>query len=236
MYTVTFDLDGTIFRSPFWRLHLRPWLELLSHQGRGEWWDLWTKIRDLGTRKWQRGDWVGAFDWNAIILEALGEVLPRPEVPLWAAVKPLLMPYVSETLLSLTEIGVDYAIVTNGFYSYQAPYLEALGLERWFHHIVTPDRVGAAKPDPRVFSQLGPVLCHIGDRPEHDAVAAKRAGIVSIQMGPAPSVPDRPDFLAAAVTPDITVDDFRSLPTVIKGLLRAQTGVLRSRHGEVALP
>lgn len=233
MYTVTFDLDGTLLRSPFWHLHLRPWLEQLSQRRNQSLMELWAPVRDAGDERWRHGDWVGAFDWTAMIASGLKERFPDPGTPRPEAVLDLCMPYVAETLKQLMDLPVRYAVVTNGFYRYQAPYLRALGGDRWLADVVTPDRAGTAKPDPRVFSHLGPVLCHVGDRPEHDAVAARRAGVVSVQCGPVAPTPERLDRMGRWVAPDIAIGDFRELPAVIRRLLnRAPI----PRRWEVASP
>ncbi len=222
--TVTFDFDGTLVLSPFWRLHLRPWLEGLACRHGGTLAEVWAPVRELGEFTWRHGDWVGAFDWAALIRTALGETLPLPVQPSGKAVRDLLMPHVNETWLELANLGVRCALVTNGFYPYQIPYVRALGWDHWFDRIVTPDTSGTAKPDPRVFLGLGPVICHVGDRPEHDAVAARRAGVVSVQIGPKPRIQDRPDLMAAQIEPDITLDDIRALPSTIRHMLRHQMG------------
>ncbi len=223
-YTVTFDLDGTLMRSPFWRLHLRPWLERVAQAQRATVEDLWNPVDQAADALWRAGDWVGAFAWGALIEKTLGMAFPNPQVPDPRTVRTLVMPYVVETLPQLLRLPVRYAVVTNGFYAYQAPYLQALGWLDWLSPVITPDRVGTAKPDPRVFCRLGPVLCHVGDRPDHDTVAARRAGVVAIQCGPRATGRDRMDRLANGhIQPDWDIEDFRELPQLIQRLLAQRT-------------
>lgn len=231
MYTVTLDLDGTLLRSPFWRMHLRPWLEQLGSARHRSVEDLWADVRRVGDARWQCGKWVESFDWGGMIEQLFGVALSDPPVPDFDAARRLMMPYLDETIGKLLDLPVQYAVVTNGFYRYQAPYLEALHWNDWLCRLITPDQSGAAKPDPRAFADLGPVLCHVGDRPEHDTLAAHRAGVVSVQCGPRPRVAERADPMAPpVVTPDIAMADMRELPGVIRTLLdRPWCGVVADR-------
>ncbi len=224
MYTVTFDLDGTLLRSPFWRLHLRPWLARVAQAQSVTVQDLWDPLDQAADALWRTGDWVGAFDWGTLIEKTLGMALPSLDDPDPQAVRRLVMPYVAQTLPQLLRLPVRYAVVTNGLYAYQVPYLRALGWLGWLSPVITPDLAGTAKPDPRVFSSLGSVLCHVGDRPDHDTVAARRAGVVAVQCGPRPTGHDRVDRLANGhVQPDWEIEDFRELPQLIQRLLAQRT-------------
>ncbi len=183
------------------------------------------------------GDWVGAFDWPGITETILGQRLPEPtETPRAEDVRALILPYVEETWMELAKIPVRYAVVTNGFYRFQYPYIQALNWHHWLERIITPDRVGTAKPDPGVFASLGPVLCHVGDRPEHDTVAARRAGVIAVQCGSKPKAVERSDRLAVPVSPDIQIADFRALPMIVRQLLASAPviGVPRKNSREVS--
>ncbi len=84
----------------------------------------------------------------------------------------------------LTEFFPDYCLisVTNGNAEISETPLNGL-----FHHSLTAEQVGAAKPDPTIFHEAmkladcGPQeTLHIGDDPHTDIHAAHQAGLLSI--------------------------------------------------------
>jgi putative hydrolase of the HAD superfamily len=81
--------------------------------------------------------------------------------------------------------GLKLAVVSN-FDSRLPPLLEALGLAPWLQAVVVSSSAGAAKPDPRPFTQaleqlgLHPAaVWHVGDSPEDEAGAAA-AGLACV--------------------------------------------------------
>ncbi|MGA7234885.1 MAG: HAD family hydrolase [Bryobacteraceae bacterium] len=91
--------------------------------------------------------------------------------------------------------------------------LRALGLERFFRCVLSPadPRMGRLKPDPggilAVLQELkidASSAVYIGDRPEVDAEAARRAGIACIILGRA-SRPPSAEWIAAPDYPHLAV-------------------------------
>ncbi|GAB4574198.1 MAG: HAD family hydrolase [Anaerolineae bacterium] len=77
--------------------------------------------------------------------------------------------------------------VTNGN---ETPDL--VGLDHYFDVIITPDRLGAAKPDPAVFAHAAEAvgcapeaILHVGDSLTSDVAGARAAGCVAVWYNPA---------------------------------------------------
>jgi putative hydrolase of the HAD superfamily len=165
---VTFDLDGTLFDNRL-RRFMVPGLEgaFLPRRRRlrrrpparaG-------RLRRLRTR-------MGAPWLRVIRTVTVRSVAPRT----------FLYPDVVPVLGRIRAAGYGVAAVTNGYLVYQEPLLETLGIRPLIDRIVSPESVGAAKPDPRVWREgLGGerVVLHVGDRLEDDVAGAHQAGIAA---------------------------------------------------------
>jgi FMN phosphatase YigB (HAD superfamily) len=221
---VTFDLDNTLIKSPFARLHFLPWLRDQAQKHGLDYDLLWAQIQRQAESKWRRGDWVQSFDWNTIVQEVGLDKLPEPPQPSAAALRPLLLPHVNWMLREIRRLPVSLALVTNGFYAFQAPYLRSLGWDYVFDAVITPDRTGYTKPHPLTFVEVTPGLVHVGDRLSHDVLAARRTGRIAVQAGYLRPERDRIDPLSPArIVPDFALDDYRQLPTIIDQLLHRTT-------------
>lgn len=196
--SVGFDLDGVLIRNPF-ETCVVPRLAALLKATPG--------LKDLGEHEatravrqrvsggWQRrmgaGDLVGAYDWDAIYREVAVELGGEPElaggidVARWVREccgedgHIAALPGAREALEGLAELGARLVVVTNGFAAYQVPVLDALGLLPYFDAVVTPERVGAAKPQPRIFEAAGPLDLFVGDTLVHDVLGARAAGVAA---------------------------------------------------------
>lgn len=221
IWTVTVDLDGTLLRAPFWNLHLRPFLAQAAAYRGTTVRDLWTPVQEAGEARWRRGDWVGSFAWGDLLREIWNLSLPDAPIPSARALGPLFMHHLAEALPRLAALPLRYVVVTNGYFAYQRPYVSALGMAS---KLVTPDRTGAAKPDPRVFDGLGPVLCHVGDRPSHDILAARRRGLPAVQLGAPEPERERLDPVAQPVPPTHRVHDWIEAAGLFDRLLGERRG------------
>jgi putative hydrolase of the HAD superfamily len=93
-----------------------------------------------------------------------------------------LMPGVPALLDDLSRDHVLH-IITNGFDEVQRVKLQHSGIGERFHVILTSEKAGARKPDPRIFARAmkdagardGECLM-VGDHPEADMAGARRAG------------------------------------------------------------
>lgn len=192
--TVSFDLDGVLMQNPFlhgifphMRRHMRT-AERLRDLPPGEADDLVDQaVREAWSERMLAGAFVDAYDWDAIyrdVSEALGApaVDDISELVVRYCREPGmigLLPGAEEALQQLHAAGRRLIAITNGHYAYQRPVLEELGIAHHFDEVLTPDRVGFAKPDPRVF-ELARSTVHIGDTLLHDVLGPRLAGVTSV--------------------------------------------------------
>ncbi len=192
--TVSFDLDGVLMQNPFLRgvfpharRHMRSSARLRDLAPAEADALVDQAVREAWSERMLAGEFVDAYDWDAIyrdVSDAFG-VPPVGDVAELVARycrEPgviTLLPGAEEALHLLRKAGHRLIAITNGHYAYQWPVLEALGIAHSFDEVLTPDRVGYAKPDPRVFERAGSTV-HVGDTLLHDVLGPRLAGVTSI--------------------------------------------------------
>ena len=89
----------------------------------------------------------------------------------------------------LVALGVPTAVLSNGTEATQRGKLEAIGVGDRLGPLITADRVGAPKPDPRMYAAACAALglpparvLHVGDRHDLDVVAARAAGMRAVHV------------------------------------------------------
>lgn len=112
--------------------------------------------------------------------------------------------------LRRTIPGVRFGLITNGELKYQAPKVEAVGLEPHMEHLIASGELGITKPDARIFHHACALFgiepssaAYIGDRLQTDAIGASRADLTGVWL-------DRPgtatvDELATAAASGVSV-------------------------------
>ena len=202
-FSVGFDLDGVLMRNPFETcvlprlaalLKATPGLADLEEQEAAR------AVRERVSRGWQSrmggSDLVGAYDWDGIyreVAEGLGgspDLVGQIDVAAWVEqcsgvdghIEAL--PGAREALAGLQELGVRTVVITNGFAAYQEPVLAALGLLGFFDAVVTPERAGAAKPQPGIFRAAAPLDLFVGDTLVHDVLGARQVGVQAAWLQP----------------------------------------------------
>ncbi len=203
MALISFDLDGVLQRSP-WRsgrpdgvfAHIQRELAALHDPANPE--AAVDRILDLILEEHQArlhsGRLVEAHDWDDIA----GFVAAQLNVPYSLKCADLVTQYCEvpglsylydgapECLQTLKEQGHTLVTITNGFRDYQAPVLRKHGVLHLFDDMITPEAVGAAKPETPIFRAAerfgGPVRIHVGDVLPHDIAGAKRAGWLAIYV------------------------------------------------------
>jgi HAD superfamily hydrolase (TIGR01549 family) len=187
---ITFDLDGTLMQNPFGKWVLPEIEELVSNRLKRE-----VRAREALMReheeRMRQNRTVDAYDWDDMVRQLLREHLIELEIDverlvLKHAAAPkiyLLEQTVIPVLERLKRSGYSLATVTNGFYKYQYPVMEQLGLSGLFDAIITPEIMGCGKPDVRILRSLlesGQLVAHVGDRLDHDVYLANEAGAASV--------------------------------------------------------
>lgn len=80
--------------------------------------------------------------------------------------KTALMPGAVEVLQYLHQ-KYDMHIITNGFQEIQSVKMSKTNLKDYFKHVITSEKVGRRKPEPRIFEHA---LKRAGSQPEHSAM------------------------------------------------------------------
>lgn len=219
MALISFDLDGVLQKNPFrsdrpdgvfghLRRELAPYVKQADDPER----EALRLVLQEHTDRMHAGLLVDAHDWDGIVATVstrLGypgrfdiaalvtEYCERPDlIHLYAGGR--------ECMEALRAAGHTLVATTNGFRSYQEPVIRKLGIYELFTAMITPEAVGAAKPEPGIFRAAeaysgGTTSIHIGDVLPHDVAGAKRSGwraIYVVQPG-APGATELPAELAA---------------------------------------
>ncbi|HLZ28336.1 MAG TPA: HAD family hydrolase [Chloroflexota bacterium] len=194
---ISFDLDGVIMRGAF-NSALRP--RIVEHIGRGATLShltleererhIWLAVRQEHDRRLGAGDFVGAWNWQAIYDRVSHGFGGEPMPDLASIVREAcliddavaLLPGAWRGLQRLKSAGLRLVAITNGYRCFQWPVLERLGVSEWFESVLTPDFAGFAKPDPRMFGLVPGLVAHVGDLLLHDVLGANLAGVQSIWL------------------------------------------------------
>jgi YjjG family noncanonical pyrimidine nucleotidase len=97
----------------------------------------------------------------------------------------------SAAVRGLARVGLRLGVVTNGIDRVQRRRLRASDLMDSFHVVVTSERAGVTKPDPRIMEialkrlRVGPEEAfYVGDDPHVDGLAANRASVPFVWFNP----------------------------------------------------
>lgn len=184
---ITFDLDGTIMQNPFVG-HVFPEIQRIIHEKKSDSGECIEAFVLEHQTLLGQGKFVEAYDWERIVNSYTDSMQLNLPINVEEIVKKYCTPNsiylleegIIEVLQELKQRGYSLAVITNGYLRYQLPVLEALGLTACFDKIITPDTVGYAKPDTKIFLQLDTVIAHIGDRIDHDIIPANKTGIRTV--------------------------------------------------------
>ena len=207
---ITFDLDGVLQQNPFGKgvfpeVCSKIGETLVENEGlepKHAAKKVMGMIRDEARRRLSAGDYVEAYDWDDIVRVA-GEAVGSPArfdieqlvikycTPDYISA----YPYAAEVLGKLSGLGVQLAVVTNGFLKYQDPVMEGLGLRHFFPDFITPEVVGTVKPFPGIYQAAikgeHSLRLHVGDTIIHDVWGAQMAGLDPVWMVKEQDLPQR---------------------------------------------
>jgi putative hydrolase of the HAD superfamily len=187
---ISFDLDGTLMQNPFMKA-VFPEIQTLIQERSGRDYDVIKALIHEHERRMRSGLTVAAYDWDDIVQHEIKQQGLSLSIDVESIVRKYCRaPYIhllDETIVPALEqlraAGFSIAAVTNGFYQYQFPVLEGLGIAQYFDEVATPERCGSGKPDTGMMNSLretGEIAAHVGDRLEHDVYMANQAGIPSV--------------------------------------------------------
>ncbi|WP_251027780.1 HAD family hydrolase [Bacillus sp. ISL-41] len=119
-----------------------------------------------------------------------------------------------EVLGKLKQMGLKMGMISNGKTHFQMANIKALDIEGYFDTILISEAVGLRKPDSQIFQKGLEALAvsasrsiFVGDHPENDVAASKRAGMMGIWK--------RDDYWHSAEA-DYTIEELEELFVIIQ--------------------
>ena len=160
---VSFDLDGVLMENPFGQGLFPEIKQKLKKQYEENHCKsiseevIWLNIKSEFKNRTSKNLYT-AYDWDDII-QTVAENLRLPGgINIETMINDYLKePYIhlyqdgKELLDKLKKFDIDLYVVTNGYYKYQYPVLETLGIADYFSKIITTDRAEAVKPESKIF-------------------------------------------------------------------------------------
>jgi len=209
MRAVLWDLDGTLVDSA--EYHWRAWAATMREAGVAV-----TRAQFLGSFGQRNdtilGEWLGPHVGSARRAQ-LGEAKEAAYRRLMREGGLAPLPGAAAWVQRLRRDGWRQAIASSAPRANVDAVLETLGWHRCFDAVVSAEDVTAGKPDPQVFQaaaeRLGvpPARCVVVEDAGPGIEAARRAGMVSIGVGPGASRAT----LAVASLADLPPDAFEAL-------------------------
>jgi FMN phosphatase YigB (HAD superfamily) len=211
---ISFDLDGTLFDSPFSRVVFKRLRERFVSP------ELGGAFQAEYRRRFASSQPVGAFDWDDIH-DHICDLHGAPRLPRMLDLaatchwdENLIYPDTRPALTKLDAKGWLFTLGTNGFAKYQNYVLERYELP--FAVALAPDTTGFVKPQKEFLQALPELsgdpdaldgLIHVGDLLTHDIACANNAGVrgawvwrtMPAELSAIAPLerPDHPEFVAA---------------------------------------
>lgn len=186
---ITFDLDGTLMQNPFGKWVFPHIDQKMNQFGLKE--GIRQEIIKEHQQRMKEQKERDAYDWDDIVKVVLQRKNIEVNIDVEFLVQqnahyPKVWLLEDQTLTVLKQLkkkGYLLGVVTNGFYKYQFPVMEALGLSDVMDAMVTPCQTYYTKPNPKMlasFKRTKKIIAHVGDRLDHDVFFANQQGISSI--------------------------------------------------------
>lgn len=195
---ISFDLDGVLMENPFSSGVFPRVLDAfvaalprnMTEAERRE--TAWKRIRDTHRERFVGPSPYTAYDWDGVICAVAEEMGLSLELNIVDLVKSYAVPPhikahvgAEDILRYLRDKGYIVVAVTNGYYCYQYPVLQALGLDSFFHRLITPDQVRSIKPERAIFQEVqkqapGKPWYHVGDSLIQDIGGGAMAGAMTV--------------------------------------------------------
>jgi HAD superfamily hydrolase (TIGR01549 family) len=156
-------------------------------------------------------------DLSAELIRQLAVQLNQLWRDVWS--RKVLIPEAQEVILTLFRRGYRLGLVSNTVSSVEAPQaLKEMGVRGCFEAVLLSCTSGTRKPDPSMLleaaAQMGiePKWCaYVGDRPDRDVAAARRAGFAQTMIYCDPSDPAYNQVHASALSPDHFINNLKDL-------------------------
>ncbi len=194
---ITFDLDGVLIKNPFMEGVFPEVKEIIKKQfidkngfKAGLEKEIWKMVNVEHVKRMNSNKPYLAFDWDGVIQQVAQDMGCAGGIDIAALVKKYCKhPYIKcinnpyQILNYLKEEAVRLLVVTNGYYRYQYPVLQALDLDKYFEEIITPEKIKSMKPDKEIFLkayQGEEKWYHVGDTLSHDIYGANQVGALSV--------------------------------------------------------
>ncbi len=195
--TISFDLDGAIWRNPFntgisprLRAHLRTSSALADVSDDEADRRVQAAFEEVWGKRLAAGSWVEVYDLDGVYAEVASALGLEPAFDVAALYREAcaedgivgLLPGSRSGLQRLHDAGFRLVAISNGYHAYQRPVMESVGIDHLFEAVITPEAAGFAKPDPRVFTSVPGLVAHAGDLVVADVMGANLAGLTSVWL------------------------------------------------------
>ncbi len=188
---VLLDVDGVLIKNPYRRIVFPEVARKIVEEDNVP--DFVVSMMRESIRRIREGRLVDAYDWDDIVRAICREIGASGNVSVANVVEEVCSttsqieayPDAIPVLLELRKRKIKLIALTNGFYNIVVPVLRKTGLIKLLDRIVTPDRVGSAKPSPEIFlvaseGVFKPIF--VGDNVSVDVCGANSAGIPSVLL------------------------------------------------------
>jgi len=188
---VLLDVDGVLIQNPYRRLIFPEVARKLVEEERVQ--EFVDMMLNESIRRTKEGKLVSAYDWDDIVRAVSKRIGIDGNVSVAniavevcsSSAEIKAYPDAIPTLLKLKNKGIELIALTNGFYDIVTPVLRKTGVLELLDGLITPDKVGAAKPSPRIFlvaseGAIEPIF--VGDNVSVDICGASSAGISSVLL------------------------------------------------------
>ncbi len=185
---IIFDVDGVLIKTSYVKLIFPKIARRLVEESRVR--KFVSMMVNESLKRMRKGDLVGAYNWDDIIRAISDEMGVKGEVSFLETIDETLSSSneirayedVIPTLSKLKEKNIRLLALTNGFYDVMKLILTKTGVFELLDDLITPDRVGFAKPSPLIFLEASKGArrsLFVGDRVSVDICGANSAGIES---------------------------------------------------------
>jgi len=183
---VLLDVDGVLIKNPYRKSVFPEVARKLVEEDKVQ--EFVEMMMEESVRRTREGKLVSAYDWDDIVravcvkMGIKGRASVTQVIEACSSIEIEPYPDAIPTLQELKRMKIEIYALTNGFSRLVTPVLKRVGIFEFLDEIITPDRVGAAKPSPEIFmvaaeGSTDPIF--VGDNVSVDICGANAANITS---------------------------------------------------------